>query len=332
MSAPTIVSKDVHGFGADTTSPGITLPSSPAVLPGDIIICAWHVAGLNTSTAPVVPSGFTELIRSGSTVAAITVAAKIASGGEEGSTFTPASATISRAWTTSVFVVRGGPTNLAHLLANGNNVAATISRPVLTVTTATVDNLVLAGAAVEGGANTLTDPGSPWSPDDQAASTGSSASYATAIHATKATPGTTDGSSWTATTTGKWARWTVAIPPNVNQPPAVGSITPGYIVATVGEEYSATATATDSDGAIASWAWQQNATGTNVTAPALSGADTATVTFTPTELGAFTLQVVATDDDGSDSVPAYLPVIVTHQRDIALKVRSGGTFQSVDLI
>ena len=77
-----------------------------------------------------------------------------------------------------------------------------------------------------------------------------------------------------------------------------------------GASVSATATATDADGTIASYAWTCTEW-PGAGAPTLTGAATATVSFTAADYGRYVLSVVATDNDGNpseaDTVTIYVP-------------------------
>lgn len=101
------------------------------------------------------------------------------------------------------------------------------------------------------------------------------------------------------------------------------SVPAKHVVTEVGKPTSITAAGADVDGTIASYAWSQQTTNTTRSIPSLSGATTATVSFTPTVAGCFTLQVTATDDDGGTSPPVEVGVIVTPP---AAKVRASGAW------
>lgn len=94
---------------------------------------------------------------------------------------------------------------------------------------------------------------------------------------------------------------------------------------TAGATVTATATPLDVDGTIASHAWTI-VSGSSTASPSLTGATTASVSFTAPAAGSLvTLQYVATDDDGATSDPAFHEVRVPKSGNFTTLALNGTT-------
>jgi hypothetical protein len=85
---------------------------------------------------------------------------------------------------------------------------------------------------------------------------------------------------------------------------------PANATGAVGTPVTLTGTDSDPDGTVVTRAWTMTGTPPGVTAPALSNAATAAVTFTPAAAGRYILSYLVTDDQGATSTPSTVKVFV----------------------
>lgn len=92
--------------------------------------------------------------------------------------------------------------------------------------------------------------------------------------------------------------------------------------ATVGDTIPMSGTDTAPAGAITGRAWTWDTLPDGITAPAIVGAGTANATFTPTVQGYYRAQYTVTDNQGSDSTPAYMATWVAPAAGDPVTVRT----------